>query len=165
MPIHAAPTMDEVQALRDRVAFLHELLKQYRKVTRAQFIEEIVPDKIDRIVAGLEEKRKGWEAITEAVLERHAELNDWECDILDKPPRFQEAVAKRWVNEAEDLVLWKCQTYLKQIFKFCEKLDKEGTEAARNSDAARIWLKGTLEDLKPAVEELKRMTKQEVLEK
>lgn len=123
-------------------------------------------EEMERLVTRLEERRKGWEAVTEAVLERHAKLNDWERDILSHPPSFQQDMAaKEWVAEKEERALQKIRLYLNQILKFCEKLDAEGTQAARNSDAVRIWLEGTLEDLKPAVEELKRMTKQEVLEK
>ncbi|KAH7071142.1 hypothetical protein BKA63DRAFT_419291 [Paraphoma chrysanthemicola] len=144
MPIHVPLKKDEVQALRDRVAFFHELVKQYRKVTRAHFVEEIVLGKVnffkEKIASARNlPKQRGWEASTEAVLERHAKLNDWERDILNNPPSFQQDVAaKQRVDREEERALRKIRLYHKQIFRLCEELNAEGTEAARNSDAAKI---------------------------
>ncbi|KAH6343870.1 hypothetical protein HBI37_087100 [Parastagonospora nodorum] len=172
-----SPTANEYQALETRVDYLYRVVRAYRKLNRALFVEGVVKGKLEIIQTQLDKinvateslrphfvaKQAQWQAIGQKVDEQSEKLKQFEHEKLDKQPSFEECIAHDWAEKHEKVLLAKCRYYMQETLKMCGKVDAQAEERARKEDAVAFWLHGSWDQVKQIAEQLIEKSKKELI--
>ncbi|KAH4263003.1 hypothetical protein HBI04_128680 [Parastagonospora nodorum] len=156
-----SPTANEYQALKIRVDYLYRVVRAYRKLNRALFVEGVVQGKLEIIQTQLD--KINWQAIGQKVDEQSEKLKQFEHEKLDKQPSFEECVAHNWAEKHEKVLLAKCRHHMQETLKMCGKVDVQTEERARKEDAVAFWLHGSWDQVKQIAEQLIEKSKMELI--
>ncbi|KAH3912492.1 hypothetical protein HBH56_115780 [Parastagonospora nodorum] len=153
-----SPTANEYQALKTRVDYLYRVVRAYRKLNRALFVEAT-----ESLRPHFVAKQAQWQAIGQKVDEQSEKLKQFEHEKLDKQPSFEECVAHDWAEKHEKVLLAKCRHYMQETLKMCGKVDAQAEERARKEDAVAFWLHGSWDQVKQIAEQLIEKSKKELI--
>jgi hypothetical protein len=160
-----------------RVDYLHTLLRAYCRLNDEVFgaILQVKFEDLDALLANpgttdedcqlALQKRQEWADVRDEIQKQTNLAKEYGRHIRDKTPSTMQdpRVVVEWLEPTEEGTLLVCQRMFKTTLDQCLKLDPAAEEEALSADVTDIWLWGSWEHVKLAVEPLVNLPTEELI--
>ncbi|KAF1918632.1 hypothetical protein BDU57DRAFT_526824 [Ampelomyces quisqualis] len=143
--------------LGQRIEYMEDLLKGYRKINSAEIIDKVIdkslaviknqlenPETPELLRKSFEERQNEWEVLKESVLKRNKELRELENQTLSKIPSYMECSTPKWTEITRDNIIANCKKQLQETVNEWEKVAGQAAveKHKAQSHILRLFLSG-----------------------